>query len=65
MEFKPAKSRSLSIKKGKSCIVEFTIGSKKFPAVFLDPVKSLGRIYVATLKDTKAIQCGCTGTSYF
>lgn len=54
MSFKPKKSRSLSLRKGK--VVEnktFRIGGQDIPTVSQEPVKSLGRWYDATLKDTK------------
>ena len=53
MNFKPKKSRSLSLRKGKVKPVSFTIASQNIPTVTEEPVKSLGRWYDDTLKDTK------------
>ncbi|MCG8432275.1 MAG: hypothetical protein MJA29_14040, partial [Candidatus Omnitrophica bacterium] len=57
MKFKPKKSRSLSLKKGKfDGTVSFTVADQRIPTVEDEPVKSLGRVYDATLKDTGAVQ---------
>ena len=54
MSFKPKKSRSLSIRKGKvNENVIFQVASQNIPTVTEEPVKSLGRWYDASLKDTK------------
>ena len=54
MKFKPAKSRSLSLRKGKiDEKVKFQIGGQDIPTVSEEPVKSLGRWYDCSLKDTK------------
>ena len=54
MLFKPKKSRSLSLRKG---VVEpetrFHIAGQHIPTVSEEPVKSLGRWYDESLKDTK------------
>ncbi|GFO31538.1 reverse transcriptase [Plakobranchus ocellatus] len=44
MEFKPKKSRSLSIRKGKAGeTMTFTVVEQQIPTVSQEPVKSLGR----------------------
>ena len=54
MKFKPAKSRSLSISKGKVAdSVKFQISGQWIPTVSEEPVKSLGRWYDCSMKDTK------------
>ncbi|XP_077372334.1 uncharacterized protein LOC144033646 [Festucalex cinctus] len=57
MNFKPAKSRSLVVRKGKvSDKFHFFIGDTQIPSVGEKPVKSLGKIYDSTLKDTAALR---------
>lgn len=57
MEFKPAKSRSLVVKKGKvTDQFRFSLGDIQIPSVGEKPVKSLGKIYDCTLKDTASLQ---------
>ena len=54
MLFKPRKSRSLSLRKGKvDETVNFTVANQVIPTVSEEPVKSLGRWYDSSLKDTK------------
>ena len=54
MQFKPKKSRSLSLRRGKvSKDTHFHIGGQRIPTVSEEPVKSLGRWYDDTMKDTK------------
>nr|XP_057943465.1 uncharacterized protein LOC131138512 [Doryrhamphus excisus] len=57
MMFKPAKSRSLVLRKGK---VEdkhrFNLNGVPIPSVSEKPVKSLGKIFDSTLKDKAAVQ---------
>ena len=54
MSFKPKKSRSLSLRKGKvDETIAFQVASQNIPTVTQEPVKSLGRWYDASLKDTK------------
>src|SRR4029079_17766207 len=54
MKFKPEKSRSLSLNKGKiSEKVKFEVGGQTIPTVSEAPVKSLGRWYNCSLKDTE------------
>ena len=57
MKFKPVKSRSLVIKRGKvedRC--RFKIGNDIIPTVTEKPVKSLGKLLDKTLSDREAIQ---------
>ncbi|XP_075315189.1 uncharacterized protein LOC142375145 [Odontesthes bonariensis] len=57
MNFKPAKSRSLVVKKGMvSEKYRFSIEDTQIPTVGEKPVKSLGKIYYCTLRDTAALQ---------
>ena len=54
MKFKPKKSRSLSLRKGKVTeSVVFSVANQNIPTVTEEPVKSLGRWYDDTLKDTQ------------
>ena len=54
MKFKPKKSRSLSVRKGKiDATTIFTVASQRIPTVSQEPVKSLGRWYDSSMKDTK------------
>ncbi|GFO07448.1 reverse transcriptase [Plakobranchus ocellatus] len=54
MEFKPKKSRSLSIRKGKvDEATTFTVAEQQIPTVSQEPVKSLGRWYDSSMKDTR------------
>ena len=54
MSFKPKKSRSLSVRKGKvKEAVTFNVAGQNIPTVSQEPVKSLGRWYDSSLKDTK------------
>ncbi|MBN3281348.1 GCIP protein, partial [Polyodon spathula] len=52
MQFKPTKSRSISIIKGKVVDKTFFINGEAIPTVSEKPVKSLGRWYDRDLKDT-------------
>ena len=53
MKFKPIKSRSLSLRKGKlNQNNNFEIGGQRIPTVSDLPVKSLGRWYDKSMKDT-------------
>ena len=54
MKFKPKKSRSLSVRKGKiDATTTFTVASQQIPTVSQESVKSLGRWYDSSMKDTK------------
>ncbi len=55
MEIKPSKSRSISIVKGKLSEHRFYVGEEPIPTVAEKPVKSLGRWYHATLKDSEQV----------
>ncbi len=58
MSFKPAKSRSLVLKKGKVAdrFRFLTLEGSQIPSVTERPVKSLGKIFDSSLKDTAALQ---------
>ena len=57
MYFKPAKSRSLVLKKGKVIEkVRFTIAGETIPTLSEKPIKSLGKNFNGSLKDTAAKQ---------
>ena len=52
MSFKPAKSRSLALTRGKiRSDVFFLVEGQRIPTVQEEPVKSLGRVFDETLKD--------------
>ena len=53
MKFKPKKSRSLSVRKGKmDATTTFTVANQQIPMVSQELVKSLGRWYDSPMKDT-------------
>ncbi|GFO09406.1 reverse transcriptase [Plakobranchus ocellatus] len=52
MDFKPKKSRSLSIRRGK-VDEAFTVVEQQIPTVSQEPVKSLGRWYDLSMKDIR------------
>ena len=52
---KPSKSRSISVIKGKLTEHQFYMGEESIPTVSEKPVKSLGRWYHATLKETEQV----------
>ncbi|TWW62214.1 hypothetical protein D4764_04G0008610 [Takifugu flavidus] len=57
MSFKPTKSRSMVLKKGK--VVDkfrFSISGTVIPSITEQPVKNLGKLFDSSLKDTAAIQ---------
>lgn len=56
MEFKPIKSRSLSIVKGKIANERFHVNNEPIPTVLEKPIKSLSRWYSADLKDMKWVE---------
>jgi len=60
MEFKPAKSHSLVLKKGKVtdrfC---FSIKGAEKPSLSKQPVKSLGKIFDSSLRDFASVQLTC------
>ncbi|KAJ8352978.1 hypothetical protein AAFF_G00124830, partial [Aldrovandia affinis] len=52
MNFKPQKSRSLSLRKGeRNDRVTFTIGGEDIPRIVDQPIRSLGRLYTSRLSD--------------
>ncbi|GFO07106.1 reverse transcriptase [Plakobranchus ocellatus] len=54
MEFKPKKSRSLSIRKTKvDKATTFTVEEQQIPTLSQEQVKSLGRWYDSAMKDTR------------
>ncbi|GFN76057.1 reverse transcriptase [Plakobranchus ocellatus] len=62
MEFKPKKSRSFKLKKSRSLSIRkgkvdeattFTVAEQQIPTVSQEPVKSLGRWYESSMKDTR------------
>ncbi|GFO44179.1 chemosensory receptor a [Plakobranchus ocellatus] len=54
MSFKPKKSQSLSLRKGKlDEDVCLKVASQDIPRIRQEPYKSLGRCYGSSLKDTK------------
>ncbi|KAK0146299.1 hypothetical protein N1851_014401 [Merluccius polli] len=57
MSFKPAKSRSLVLKKGKvTDKFRFRLGEHKIPSVTEKPVKSLGKVFNCSLNDRGSIK---------
>nr|XP_061841396.1 uncharacterized protein LOC133622576 [Nerophis lumbriciformis] len=57
MSFKPAKSRSMVLKKGKVVNkFRFSISGTVIPSITEQPVKSLGKLFDSSLKDSAAIQ---------
>ncbi|KAL1278284.1 hypothetical protein QQF64_024957 [Cirrhinus molitorella] len=56
MQFKPSKSRSISIVKGKLTGERFYISEEPIPTVLEKPIKSLGRWYNADLKDMQQLE---------
>ncbi|KAK3738754.1 hypothetical protein RRG08_035634 [Elysia crispata] len=54
MKFKLKKSRSLSVRKDKiDATTTFTVANHQIPTVSQEPVRSLGRWYNSSMKDTK------------
>ncbi|XP_038147774.1 uncharacterized protein LOC119787807 [Cyprinodon tularosa] len=61
MSFKPGKSRSLVVRKGKvTDRFRFILGNTTIPSVSEKPVKSLGKLFTGDLKDTAARQATST-----
>lgn len=57
MSFKPAKSRSLVLKKGKvTDKFRFRLGEHQIPSVTEKPVKSLGKVFNCSLNDRESIK---------
>ncbi|KAI8490806.1 hypothetical protein Bbelb_315990 [Branchiostoma belcheri] len=53
MKFKPSKSRSLSLRKGKISSRTFSVNGQTIPTLQEEPVKSLGRLYTKEYKVAK------------
>ncbi len=57
MSFKPSKSRSMVLKKGKVVNkFHFSVSGTVIPTITEQPVKSLGKLFDSSLKDSAAIQ---------
>ena len=57
MKFKPQKSRSRPLRKGKlNQNINFEIGGQRIPTVSSLPVKSLGRWYDKSMKDANQVK---------
>ncbi|XP_078665283.1 uncharacterized protein LOC144907786 [Branchiostoma floridae x Branchiostoma belcheri] len=56
MSFKPSKSRSLSLRKGKVSNQVFSVSNQNIPTIQQEPVKSLGRLYTSDIDDAKRSQ---------
>ncbi len=57
LSFKPSKSRSVVLKKGKvKDRFRFSISGTVMPTITGQPVKSLGKLFDSNLKDSAAIQ---------
>ncbi|XP_029943214.1 uncharacterized protein LOC115385372 [Salarias fasciatus] len=57
MSFKPTKSRSLVLKKGRVADrCRFAIGGTPIPTVMDKPVKSLGKVFNSSLRDSDSLQ---------
>ncbi|KAJ3605309.1 hypothetical protein NHX12_027358 [Muraenolepis orangiensis] len=60
MRFKPAKSRSMVLRKGK-VVDKFRFNADTaIPPISEKPVKSLGKVFDCSLRDTTSIQSTCT-----
>lgn len=60
MCFKPAKSRSLVVRKGKvTDRFKFDIEGKQIPTISEKPVKILGKAFNSSLKDSSSVQSAC------
>lgn len=61
MRFKPAKSRSMVLRKGKvDDKFRFHIAGTAIPSITEKPVKSLGKMFDCSLRDTTSIHSTCT-----
>lgn len=57
MSFKPAKSRSLVLKRGKvTGKFSFSLGNTRIPSLTEEPVKSLGKVFNSSLRDAVSTQ---------
>lgn len=64
MSFKPTKSRSLVVKKGKvndkvNNRFRFSIEGRHIPTISEKPVKNLGKMFNSSLKDSSSVQYPC------
>lgn len=60
MNFKPAKSRSTVVKKGNVNVrFRFSIEGRQIPTISKKPVKSLGKVFNSSLKDSSSVQSSC------
>lgn len=61
MRFKPVKSRSLVLKKRKvKDIFRFHIANTAIPTISEKTLKSLGKVFDSSLRDTRSIHATCT-----
>ncbi len=61
MRFKPAKSRSMVLRRGKvDDKSRFSVAGATIPTVTEKPVKSLGKVFDSTLRDAASIQSTCS-----
>ncbi|KAJ8011883.1 hypothetical protein DPEC_G00062910 [Dallia pectoralis] len=61
MRFKPAKSRSMVLRRGKvDDNFQFSVAGATIPTVTEKPVKSLGKVFDSTLRDPESIRSTCT-----
>lgn len=56
MIFKPVKSRSLVLKKGKVIEYRFALGNTQIPSITEIPAKSLRNVFALSLRDAASIQ---------
>ncbi|XP_035665189.1 uncharacterized protein LOC118408481 [Branchiostoma floridae] len=65
MQFKPSKSRSLSLRKGKLSGRTFSVNGQHIPTIQEESVKSLGRLYTSNLNDKgrgqEVLEQACNG----
>ena len=59
MHFKATKSRSMVLRKGKVAEIRFNIEGTPIPTITEKPVRSLGKVFDCTLKDTTSIRSTC------
>lgn len=60
MLFKPTKSRSLVLKKGRVADkFRFSIAGTSIPTISEKPIKSLGKFFDSSLRDTASIKNTC------
>ena len=59
MSFKPTKSRALVMKGKVTDRFRFNSEGKQIPTIFEKPVKSLGKVFDSSLKDSSSVQSTC------